>query len=322
MVTKWGYRAAIGVGLAAMSAGVATLLHGSRDVGAASVVLYGLGSGIAVPAANLLVAELNPTRRSAALSLLNFFWSLGAVASPFLVAAAASGIQLMLAAIAAFLLAVAICIALIPSADVLPASAPLDRGALPLPRSPRLPILGALFFLYVGTEVAFGGWVASYAKGLRSMPVAWYVMSPSFFYGALMLGRWLAPRVLRSVEEVILARAGIALACAGIVGMIWSHELAGVLISAVVAGLGFAAVYPITIALLSREFGAGAARVGSVMFTLSNVGGASLPWLVGVTAQHFGNLKAGLAVPLCTAMTMFTLYVTNWNAGNNPAVSK
>ena len=45
--------------------------------------------GLAVPAANLLVAEVNPGRRSATLNLLNFCWSAGAVACPFLVAAAA-----------------------------------------------------------------------------------------------------------------------------------------------------------------------------------------------------------------------------------------
>jgi len=174
--------------------------------------------------------------------------------------------------------------------------------------------LGGLFFLYVGTEVAFGGWVASYAKGLGSMPVAWFVMSPSFFYGALMIGRWLAPLALRRIEEVRLARAGIVLGFAGILGMIASHGVGGVVASAVVAGLGFAAVYPITIGLLSRECGASAARVGSVMFTLSNVGGACLPWLVGVTGQHFGNLKAGLAVPLAAALVMFALYTTNWRA--------
>ena len=41
------------------------------------------------PAANLLVAEVHPGRRGAALNLLNVSWSVGAVACPFLVAAAA-----------------------------------------------------------------------------------------------------------------------------------------------------------------------------------------------------------------------------------------
>jgi MFS transporter, FHS family, glucose/mannose:H+ symporter len=316
VVSKWGYRVAIGAGLVAMALGVASLLHSSREVGAAWVACYGLGSGIAVPAANLLVAELNPTRRSAALSRLNFSWSLGAVICPFLVAAAAGGIRIMLGAISAFLLVVAMCIAMIPSSNV--ASDPLKKDDEAMsrrrPLQPRhLAVLGALFFLYVGTEVAFGGWVASYAKGLGSMPTAWSVMSPSFFYGALMVGRWIAPLVLRRVEDVRLARAGIALAGAGIVGMIGSRGASGVVISSLVAGLGLAAVYPITIALLSRDCGTMAARVGAIMFTFSNLGGACLPWLVGAFAQHFGNLKAGLAVPVATAGMMYVLYATSFD---------
>jgi fucose permease len=72
------------------------------------------------------------------------------------------------------------------------------------------------------------------------------------------------------------------------------------------------------ISLLSRECGTAAARVGAFMFTLSNLGGACLPWLVGLTGQHFGNLKAGLAVPLATGMMMFALYSANWSAESNP----
>lgn len=320
VVSKWGYRVAIAAGLMAMSLGVAVLLHGSRDVGAMCVACYGFGSGVAVPAANLLVAEINPTRRSGALSRLNFSWSLGSVICPFLVAAAAGSIQIMLAAISVFLLLVAICIALIPSSDSSSQSAyDAARAKMLLPSKPRhVPVLAGLFFLYVGTEVAFGGWVASYAKGLAAMPAAWYVMSPAFFYGALMIGRWLAPWVLHRIEDVKLARVGIVVACAGVAGMIWSHGLAGVVVSAAVAGLGFSAVYPIMISLLSRECGTSAARVGAIMFTLSNLGGAVLPWLVGFTGQCFSNLKAGLAVPLVAAIMMFALYSVNWNAESNP----
>jgi FHS family glucose/mannose:H+ symporter-like MFS transporter len=314
VATKWGRRTAMIAGLIAMSS-VAFLLYGSLEAGAALIGLYGFGSGIAVPAANLLVANLHPARRSAALSRLNFSWSLGAVACPFLVALAGSHISLMLAGVSAFLLAVTAGIAMIPASKVSFKFVSQEEQE-PLPRGPRpeqVRALAGLFFLYVGTEVAFGGWVASYAKGLGSMSTTWYVVSPSFFYGALMVGRWLAPFFLRRVEEVMLARAGLVVACVGVAGMIWSQGRAGVVVSAVISGFGFAAVYPIMISLLSRICGAAAARMGAIMFTLSNVGGACLPWLVGVMAQQFGNLKAGLAVPLATALIMFALYSKDWN---------
>jgi fucose permease len=97
-------------------------------------------------------------------------------------------------------------------------------------------------------------------------------------------------------------------------GLVLSHEWWGVILSASVAGLGLACVYPITISLLSREFGAGAARIGSLMFFLSNIGGGLLPWVVGLSSNHFDSLKAGLAVPLIGCAAMYGLYLREWKA--------
>jgi fucose permease len=139
-------------------------------------------------------------------------------------------------------------------------------------------------------------------------------MSPSFFYAALMLGRWAAPLALRSIDEVRLVQGGLLVGCAGMGGLVLSHEWWGVILSASVAGLGLACVYPITISLLSREFGAGAARIGSLMFFLSNIGGGLLPWVVGLSSNHFDSLKAGLAVPLIGCAAMYGLYLREWKA--------
>src|SRR5262249_54982779 len=89
LAAKKGFRFPIKIGLVFMTFGLSCLLSQSRVVGILSISAYGSGLGMAVPAANLLVAAANPQRRSATLSLLNFFWSVGAVACPFLVAAAA-----------------------------------------------------------------------------------------------------------------------------------------------------------------------------------------------------------------------------------------
>jgi MFS family permease len=48
--------------------------------------VYGLGLGMAMTSTNMLVARRNPNRRGAALAILNFSWSAGAVACPLLAA--------------------------------------------------------------------------------------------------------------------------------------------------------------------------------------------------------------------------------------------
>jgi FHS family glucose/mannose:H+ symporter-like MFS transporter len=319
LVSRWGFRFAIKAGLLLMSAGVALLLAGPRTMGILCIGAYGGGLGLAVPAANLLVAEMNPGRRSATLNLLNFCWSAGAVACPFLVAAAAKSrqIPLFLAAVAGFALLVAIGIAAMPAYIVEPSAtkgAGQNKGVAVQWKHGAVLILGALFFLYVGIENGFGGWVASYAKSLGNLTPALALMTPSFFYAALMLGRWLAPLLLRMTDEIRLVQAGLLVACAGMAGLVLSHGLRGVVVSAGVAGLGLSYVYPITISLLSREFGPASSRIGSFMFTMSNIGGGLLPWLVGVSSNHFGTLKAGLAVPLIGCAAMYGLYLREWKA--------
>jgi fucose permease len=319
LVSRRGFRFAMKAGLLLMSAGVGLLLAGPKIMGILCIAASGFGMGLAVPAANLLVAEVNPGRRSATLNLLNFFWSAGAVACPFLVAAAAKSqtIPLFLAAVAGFGLLVAIGIAVMPSYIVEPSATKdaVQSTAPAIPwKSSAVLILAALFFLYVGVENGFGGWVASYAKSLGNLTPALAVMTPSFFYAALMLGRWLAPLLLRLTDEIRLVQAGLLMACAGMAGLVSSHGLLGVMASASLAGLGLSYVYPITISLLSREFGMASSRVGSLMFTMSNVGGAFMPWMVGVSSNHFGTLKAGLAVPLVGCAAMYGLYLREWKA--------
>ena len=77
------------------------------------------------------------------------------------------------------------------------------------------------------------------------------------------------------------------------------------------AGLGLAPVYPITIAMLTKECGAAASRISGLLFALAGLGGAIMPWIVGVVSTQFGDLKRGLLVPLFSAGIMIVLYFQN-----------
>ena len=217
---RWGYRFAISLGLVLMALGVAVMLSGPKTVGVLCIVVYGAGLGLAVPAANLLVAGANPERRSAALNLLNVFWSMGAVACPFMVAAAEKiqHIPTFLLSVAVFAVVVAIGIALMRGNIAEPMSAGDKVSILPTIRRHKFSIVifAALFFLYVGVETGFGQWIASYVKSLGTLALAVALATPSVFYSSLMIGRWIAPALLRVIDDVKLVQAGLLLACAGI----------------------------------------------------------------------------------------------------------
>jgi fucose permease len=52
--------------------------------------------------------------------------------------------------------------------------------------------------------------------------------------------------------------------------------------------------------------------MGSIMFTMANLGGAFLPWLVGYFSSRFSSVRAGMVVPLIAAGAMCGLYLMNW----------
>lgn len=188
LVSRYGFRFPIKTGLLLMAAGLALLMTGPKQLALICIGAYGAGLGLAVPAGNLLVAELNPDRRSAALSWLNFYWSAGAVTCPFLVAYAAKvrQVPLLLACVSGFSLLVALAFAVLPAPIFELAKTP-GEGKTAVPAIQRklnmFFILAALFFLYVGTENAFGGWVASFAKGLGNLTPVMALVTPSFLRG-------------------------------------------------------------------------------------------------------------------------------------------
>ena len=305
------YRSALMLGAGFMAAGAVLLAHASLVLGISAIAIYGIGLGSIIPAANLLIAELNPDRRAAALNLLNFSWGIGAVGSPIIIRALHS-LGLYLYVMGAILAVSAATMVWVP-APIEPRKEPNSDNVSPQSAVPWLSrlvfILGILFFCYVGTENAVAGWIASYAKRLGTESSHLWTMMPSFFWGALLCGRALAPLLLRHMRETSLSTLGLSLAVTGVAVLLGTRSMVLIGIAAAVSGLGLSSIYPAYIAMLSHWFGAAGVRVGGLMFALGSVGGASLPWLVGLLSTHFSSLRAGLVVPLASSMLMLALYL-------------
>lgn len=311
VIERFEFRRALAGGYALMAVGVAMLALLPWPLTLAAVFTYGMAFGIVIPATNLCISDANPDRRAAALNILNLAWGIGAVLSAPLVSLATR-----IGSVGTFVLLLAIFLGAFAWA-VLLAGSGMGRTSQEkssgdgITRRPRLYLLGAIgaiFYLYVGTESAVGGWIASYAKRIGETPSSVWLFAPSFFWGALLAGRAASAAILRRVSEVRVAMAGLAIAIAGIAILILSHSNGAVFIGATLVGGGLAPVYPIAIALLSQRCGAASPGVAPVMFALASVGGATLPWTIGAVSTHFGHLRPGLFIPLSTTALMIMLY--------------
>src|SRR5262249_41104362 len=139
-------------------------------------------------------------------------------------------------AVALALLFVAFCIVrFVPDAHADTSSAKTIEGGIW--RSGMLPVIFGLFFIFVGTWTAFGGWVATYAHRLAPQSSLW-TTAPSFFYGAMLAGRALAPLALTRLRSTAVAQIGLACALSGGVALVTARSVALVLPGAFLAGLG------------------------------------------------------------------------------------
>jgi len=308
LLPRRGFRIVLALGLFWMSLGVAALALSRWPSALAAVFFYGVGFGITIPTGNLLISKMYPEGDASALNLLNMSWGIGAILGPIAIAAL---VQLHRVEALYWILALllVVCGAGVAGSDfnVNPASPPKNSTTPRKNWDWKLGIIfSALFFLYVGSENAFSGWVATYARRVSGAGSFW-ALTPAFFWSALVGGRGLAPLALRKYSDRRVANAGLILACTGTAGLLASRTLWSSTLSALIAGLGFAPVYPIVISLLSRRYGDRAQRVAGFMFALAGMGGAVMPLIVGLVADRYHSLRLGLAVPLACLVVMIVL---------------
>ncbi len=296
-----GFRFSLTLGSTLMCVGVGALGFGSLPSAVLALFCAGAGQGVAITVSNLFVADANPHRSAAALSLLNFSWGVGAVAWPFLVAIGVrlGHVNALLLALSATLGLIALWMARLPFTVL----SKRNLSVPFLPRADRLDLrtfflFGTMFLLYVGVEGASGGWVASQMKRMTPTTAEMWVLPASFFWGSLMAGRALASIVLRRLREQTLLYIELLLATCGLVLLFFSSTSAAVMAGASLTGFGLSGVFPILVSSLKRTLGDSSSRFAGLHFALGGIGGATLPWLVGVISTASGSLKTGLLVPL------------------------
>jgi len=319
LLARFGFRPAFLLGLLLMAGGVATLYTVSLGLGMLSVAAFGLGLGLIIPSDNLLIAEIGfgsgSSSNASAVSLLNFFWGVGAVLCSVMVAwtAAHRLLPFFLGSVALLLIVLALAMRNLPfpaaanAAESSPSSSWREMA-----KSPAIWIFAAVFFLYPGAETAVGGWIASYVSRLGPRGISIASMMPAFFYSTLTVGRGLGTAFLRHCSERRVLRAGYATGAAGIGLILWAPSLLGVIVGALITGLGFSTLYPIAVARLSQRFGVAARSIGAVMFSLAAVGPAVIPWMVGVISHATGSLRDGLLLPLGATLILFFIHLLDW----------
>ena len=275
--------------------------------------VYGLGLGLAMTSTNMLVGRHYPNRMGAALAILNFSWSAGAVACPLLAAQfmlhAASGSAFGLLGV------LVIPFALLPVlADRHDFAAPMVPGPAPagIKEAATIVYFALLAFLYVGMEASVGNWMSTYATRTTAWKFAGGSLALAVFWTALLLGRAMTPAMLGLLTERRLYRVSVIAAIAGISLLLAAHNPPVLLAGSALTGLALGPLFPLILSLFLGEIG-GSRNAGWV-FAVAGLGGAVLSWLTGTVSSGTGSLRIGLMVPGAAALLMMALIT--WRGTN------
>jgi len=175
---------------------------------------------------------------------------------------------------------------------------PAEGGAETLPGIWTFPhtVLGMIgIFFYVGIEIAEASIAIQFCQSQGMSSVETAALMVSAFYFLMMVGRLLGSFVMVWIKAekllVVLGMAGIAL----LLTAMFAHGTVAIA-CLVFTGLANSVMYPNIFALGIAELGPLTSK-GSGVITIGNVGGAVLPWLLGVMADKAG-IQYAFAIPI------------------------
>ncbi len=287
-------------GVALIGLAVLAIAIGDWPMIIAGFALGGLGFGLAIPVINMAVAN-EDGGGPRAVSLLNAFWGIGAFMAPLVLEGTLAKKMAMLTVAALALLATA----MLPKPG-LPLFRPQGKGGFQL-----LPFVtfSCMMFLYIGTESTAGGWIPSLAAASLSTRIP----AASAFWGALVIGRLLAPSVLTRWSARSVIFAGLAIAGSALFGL-WKMPLLPLWLPAMVAGLGLAPVFPTMLPLFLNRI---PVQALGICFATGGMGGATLPWLSGYVATISGHVRDAFTIALMATLVLFILIFVS---SRNPLV--
>jgi FHS family Na+ dependent glucose MFS transporter 1 len=276
------------------------------------LLITGIAEGSVDVGGNILLVWVHGRNVGPYMNGLHFFFGLGAFISPIIIAQAVlrSGDITWAYWLLAILMLPPVLWNLrkespVPAVGNQPSPDILSKPAKPKPF--LIPLIGVFFFLYVGAEVSFGGWIFTYAteRGLSDATNAAYLTS--IFWGALTAGRLLAIPVAMRVRPrtILLSDLLGCLASVGII-LIWPNSPLVLWIGALGLGVFMASIFPTLLSLAERRMTITGQITGWFFFGVG-AGGMTVPWIIGQLFQKAGaNITMiVILVDLITAVVIF-----------------
>ena len=305
-----GKKLGLTIGLALIAIALVAL---PRSSGFRSILfllfLLGVGGGIVVTGANALVSDVGEAHRATALNLVNLFFGLGGLATPFIAANLFGRNWVRLCYTIATLTVVSLAI---EASTKMPqrtgAGGFVFADAAPVLGRPLLFLLGLFLFLYVSCEVGIWNWLPRHliAQGIPESR-ALNILSLGFALG-LLLGRvGVSPILIRVPAITVLLFASVVMAISTFLMLRLSNPFTAAIL-VFLAGLSMAPVFPTTLAIVGDNFPRMTGTAIGFVITCGWMGLAVSSRIIGfIAGGDPRRLKRALLVVPASAVLMVVL---------------
>jgi FHS family Na+ dependent glucose MFS transporter 1 len=286
------------------------------------VLLLGVSTGAVDVGGNVLLVWVYGRQVGPYMNALHFFFGLGALLAPIVVAQAlalSSDIAWAYRVLALLTLPAAFWLLRVPSPSAPDGSTggPGDPPQSATRKRLLVAVIVLLFFLYVGAEASFGGWIYTYAVALDLSDETAAAYLTSAFWGALTMGRLLSVPIAARVRpgRLLLADLAGCLLSAGAL-LLWPRSPTVTWLGTCGLGFSMASIFPTLISLAERRLTL-SGQITGWFLAGSSAGGMVLPWLIGQLFEPLGprSTMAVIGLDLLAALgalAALLLYPRRW----------
>jgi MFS transporter, FHS family, Na+ dependent glucose transporter 1 len=153
-----------------------------------------------------------------------------------------------------------------------------------------------IFFLSVGVQSGFGGWIFTYVSELQIADVAAAALMTSIYWGALTLGRLVAIPVSKKVAPawMLLFNCGMAVFVLGLI-LVWPLSRWMMWVGSAGLGLALSSIFPTLLSFAEARMNM-TGRVTGLFFLGASLGGMLLPMLLGQIFEYVGSYEIMLTL--------------------------
>jgi MFS transporter, FHS family, glucose/mannose:H+ symporter len=314
LLCRWNFARTIAVGFVAVAGCCLAVAIAPRSLLPSSFLFLGVSVGVPMSAVSLFVGRAYPQRCAPTLTLLNFSWSIGALASPLIAARILSHRSYVSAYV---LFSVIALVAALASSLTIEEPTENERPLEAKSRSTGLLLIlvfASAAFLEVGIENTAAAWMPTYALRAAQGGLAAAAAASSAYWFGFLTSRGLNSLVLMRVSPARVFRLSVAIAiiCGLLLPVVTSTASRGA--TMFLLGAALAPVYPLVITgAIARLRRTSDSRW---VMAAAGIGGSVLPWIAGIISVRADSLRLGMLVIPAALLLMLLMIPTVQRSDN------